>query len=115
MSTSPTDTTVIALVNQALIAARARCRVAEHRRNGSVSSEGHPGITLDVSRRSIARIPQEVIRLIKDEIERSAQLSQKKKRDHGSLQLERKDFLFMEIHCVNYKFAYADSLWPTID
>lgn len=75
MSTPPTDAAVIALVNQALIAARARNRVTENHRNENVSSDGHPGITLDASRRDIARIPQEVIALIKDEIERSAQPS----------------------------------------
>lgn len=75
-----TDTAIIALVNQALIAARARSSVEEHRRNESVSSDGHPGATLDVSHRSIERIPQGVIELIKDEIERLEQPSPRKKK-----------------------------------
>lgn len=75
MSAPPTDVAVIALVNQALIAARARNIVAENRRNENVFSDGHPGVTLDASRRNIERIPLEVIALIKDEIERSAQPS----------------------------------------
>lgn len=78
-----TDTAIIALVNQALIAARARSGVKEHRRNGSVFSDGHPGATLDVSHRNIERIPQGVIELIKDEIERSEQPSPRKKKEQN--------------------------------
>lgn len=85
-----TDTAIIALVNQALIAARTRSSsVDEHRRNGSVSSNGHPGATLDMSHRGIERIPQGVIELIKDEIERSEQpsLEREKKKKKSRMHL----------------------------
>lgn len=103
MSATPTDTAIIALVGQALIAARARSSVEEHRRNGSVSSDGHPGATLDLSHRNIARVPQGVIELIKDELERSGQKGPMAEAGY-----------FLSV-LLTISIEHAGSLWPTID
>lgn len=103
MSATPTDTAIITLVGQALIAARARSSIEEHCRNGSVSSDGHPGATLDLSHRNIARVPQGVIELIKDELERSGQ--------KGPMAEEG---YFLSV-LLTISIEHAGSLWPTID
>lgn len=106
MSATPTDAAIIALVGQALIAARARSSVEEHSRNGSVASDGHPGATLDLSHRNIVRIPQGVIELIKDELERSGQ----KALGHPPAGGTEEGSVLLTI-----SIDYAGSLWPTID
>ncbi|KAF2399051.1 hypothetical protein EJ06DRAFT_68924 [Trichodelitschia bisporula] len=66
----PSDADVISLAREAFEASR---KVLRQAGDGSASSEmQQPGITVDLGHKNIARLPDEVIDIIKDEIERLA-------------------------------------------
>ncbi len=58
---------VIALVQQAVVAAR---QETQRSVNGAANGSVRPGLTIDLGYKNIQRIPEEVVNIIKDEIER---------------------------------------------
>jgi len=65
---TPTDDEVISMAQDAIEISRDEMRRG---RDGVVSNDlQQPGVTVDLGHRNIARLPDEVIDIIKDEIER---------------------------------------------
>jgi len=70
---TPTDDEVIAMAREAIEVSRDEMRRG---RDGVVSNDlQQPGVTVDLGHRNITRLPDEVIDIIKVEIERYALLS----------------------------------------
>jgi hypothetical protein len=66
----PSDEEVIAIAREAIEASRDEIRRG---RDGVLSTDlQQPGVTVDLGHRDIVRLPEEVIDIIKDEIERYA-------------------------------------------
>lgn len=64
------DEDVVALVSEAIDAARDELRRSVAGGDDAAVDVQQPGITIDLGHRSIQHLPEEVIDIIKDEIER---------------------------------------------
>lgn len=64
----PSDAEVIQFVREDI--RRSREDVRQHRQQNATPDLQHVGVTVDLCKRGIARLPDEIIDLIKDEIDR---------------------------------------------
>jgi hypothetical protein len=71
-SAPPSSGQVIAMAREAMKVALEENETQSQAAEGSLSNELRPGLTIDLSRKNIQKLPDEVVDIIKNELERYA-------------------------------------------